>query len=164
MSSFRFINNLRQFGFGILCEMLTYTLLRFLLINQHDNNLLIDAEWRILVSGKSGVIGSDDGLWSVHHQAILLTYPDLLTIRYWETNFHKKFRQVSFKKINLDMSQYIKRCPESHAGIQSQHLSLNVQIILLWFILYLSCLSYKISGLIVLFFSTTFHGITETIL
>ena len=84
--------------------MLIYTFLQFLLINQHYKDLLIDAEWRILVSGKSGVIGSDDGLWSVHHQAILLTYADLLTIRYWGTNFHKKIRQVSFKKINLDMS------------------------------------------------------------
>ena len=44
------------------------------------------------------IIGSDNGLWSVRHQAIILSYAGLLLIRPWGTYFSEIWFQNKFQE------------------------------------------------------------------
>ena len=68
---------------------------------------LIEAEWRIYASVNWAFIGSNNGLSTDWHQAIIWTNAGILLIGPLETNFKEtpiKMQQSSFKKICLNMS------------------------------------------------------------
>ena len=68
--------------------------------------LFIEAEWRIYVSENKAIIGADNNLLPVWHQAIIWTNIGLLSTEHLGTNFYGigiKTQQFSFKNMNLKM-------------------------------------------------------------
>ena len=70
-------------------------------------NYLIEAEWRIYESLNWAVIGSDNGLSPIRHQAIIWTNAGILLIGPLGTNFSEiliGIQTFSFKKLHLKTS------------------------------------------------------------
>ena len=87
-----------------LQRQVTRSFFLFSLICVWINDWLIEAEWRIYASLNWVIIGSDNGLSPVRHQAIIWTNAGILLIGPLGTNFGEiliRIQTFSFKKLHL---------------------------------------------------------------